>query len=107
MRISDWSSDVCSSDLVTRRVDGQARRLVEDDGLAIDEQNSVMKQGQGAFFRKCRAAIDARAASYRAWRAWRTGGMRRIRRAEGGWNGSMSRAEIGRASCRERGCQCV
>src|SRR3546814_9274836 len=40
MRISDWSSDVCSSDLIALR-DGQARRVIADfaqarDHVAID-----------------------------------------------------------------------
>src|SRR3546814_14762826 len=34
MRISDWSSDVCSSDLLDRHVQG-GRRLVGDDDLGI------------------------------------------------------------------------
>src|SRR3546814_6627495 len=31
---------------VTRRVDGEARRLVEDDGLAIEEDHAVTEHGR-------------------------------------------------------------
>src|SRR3546814_9865226 len=42
MRISDWSSDVCSSDLYARRVEfdarfEQARRLARHDHADVDE----------------------------------------------------------------------
>src|SRR3546814_3728753 len=41
MRISDWSSDVCSSDL---RIEGQVRgvaQMIEDDRYCIDVLNQV------------------------------------------------------------------
>src|SRR3546814_1943317 len=34
MRISDWSSDVCSSDLVAHRGDLRQRRVVDADAVA-------------------------------------------------------------------------
>src|SRR3546814_14157553 len=41
MRISDWSSDVCSSDLLCRR---RAKRSSAEAGVSHDEQH---QQGQG------------------------------------------------------------
>src|SRR3546814_12568819 len=35
MRISDWSSDVCSSDLQDGNVEGAAAKVVDGDGLAV------------------------------------------------------------------------
>src|SRR3546814_8897828 len=43
MRISDWSSDVCSSDLATRkRVEAIARQL----NYAVDKNASALRRGQ-------------------------------------------------------------
>src|SRR3546814_8168540 len=86
MRISDWSSDVCSSDLgrqfgadVERRVVGDAEfdelRLGLDFGLAISA-------------------------------ALRLGDVLRLGRAGPELNGHIA-VTIGRASCRERVCQYV
>src|SRR3546814_1349387 len=39
MRISDWSSDVCSSDLFNASLDGNTRRAIDvHDGDRIDEK---------------------------------------------------------------------
>src|SRR3546814_5992554 len=85
MRISDWSSDVCSSDLrVPAARDGAQRR------------------GAGAA-----APGPRRAAANRAAR------LRLVERSEaalprpGDAHQSLSAGEIGRASCRERVCQSV
>src|SRR3546814_643142 len=45
MRISDWSSDVCSSDLVL-----QARRRVLDQGIIVNGLPIMLKQGQPSGF---------------------------------------------------------
>src|SRR3546814_9620668 len=78
MRISDWSSDVCSSDLLDRerrdRVERGAR-LVHEDHVGGD------RDGAG----------DAEA----------------LLLAAGESGARLVEAEIGRASCRERVCQYV
>src|SRR3546814_20877980 len=86
MRISDWSSDVCSSDLIGHEAQQHLRR-----GLAAD------------------AAIDDALAEQR-----RVGGLPhfgdRIADEHQFLRDALERAvrvEIGRASCRERVCQYV
>src|SRR3546814_5559686 len=98
MRISDWSSDVCSSDLlaalVGRRDVGDLRHR-RDDGLlerrlrmlaVVDQIEAV-----GNLARLVRLAV--------------AGSQRRAELALVAV-GSLVQ-EIGRASCRERGCQYV
>src|SRR3546814_11396565 len=41
MRISDWSSDVCSSDLFAQTLIGTARRLYADEPLGVDLAHTV------------------------------------------------------------------
>src|SRR3546814_5715129 len=99
MRISDWSSDVCSSDLFCRRVDTRKanKRVLEAlicsgamDGFGLNRP-SLMKT-----LPKALQLAEAAAAS-----------------ADSGQNdlfglgGGSAKAETGRASCRERGCQDV
>src|SRR3546814_12892604 len=112
MRISDWSSDVCSSDLVVAQVvearvlaeeleldrPGRAVSLLADDDLgqplvlrvflvvvlvAVDEDDHVRILLDGAGF-----------AQVRHYRTLVGAGFQRA-------------VEIGRASCRERVCQYV
>src|SRR3546814_10091642 len=47
MRISDWSSDVCSSDLRNVRSDGwaSARMLLKDDGMGFSFHVTTMFAG--------------------------------------------------------------
>src|SRR3546814_15206218 len=80
MRISDWSSDVCSSDLVDDE-GGQRRRRHGADADAGD------RPARGL------AAAQNDPALYRADR-------RHIGKAD-----ADADAEIGRASCRDRVCQ--
>src|SRR3546814_3179476 len=81
LRISDWSSDVCSSDLAAnrRRVDGQP--ACGGDGRRTG--------GSGA--------VETGPAAVRP-RTLRRGRQRRLRATAG---------QIGRASCRERVCPYV
>src|SRR3546814_2937504 len=82
MRISDWSSDVCSSDLQRRAHVGEP---AADAGLHggvvlhhLVETVAVVEQGRGAR------------------------GLGHV-----GGQAGPGGVEIGRASCRERGCQYV
>src|SRR3546814_15422212 len=83
MRISDWSSDVCSSDLACR-----LDRAVLRPAARGRRRGAAADRRQGGAARQVREAVGRRAA----------GGDLGDRRC---------RDEIGRASCRERGCQYV
>src|SRR3546814_5774509 len=82
MRISDWSSDVCSSDLIA---DGQCEavaRLWGNAAFAIDGDDALTQALRFNLFQLHQSA--SRSASH-----------------------SIAAKEIGRASCRERVCQYV
>src|SRR3546814_2787645 len=79
MRISDWSSDVCSSDLVVAGINPGA-----NTGRAIYHSGTVG------------AAITAR-----------NGGLNAIAVSQSVIGFGVEGQEIGRASCRERVCQYV
>src|SRR3546814_1339536 len=83
MRISDWSSDVCSSDL------GDAEKR------QYEEQPEELHQRRGAAED---LDIGHRQPAHR---------QRAVELGEGGDDGEEDRdeCEIGRASCRERVCQ--
>src|SRR3546814_9574451 len=85
MRISDWSSDVCSSDLVTARAQAELATLVQrrlhDRRRRPEELDAVGP-----------APLD------------RAQPLARLGR---GVDGLQHVVEIGRASCRERVCQYV
>src|SRR3546814_18373121 len=86
MRISDWSSDVCSSDLLAiprleRARHVRLRTVAQDQGEAGDRVERPQDERQ---------ADDLPQFLCRAF-------LRRLR----------GRVEIGRASCRERVCQYV
>src|SRR3546814_14172544 len=75
MRISDWSSDVCSSDLLTKPSGVFIATL--DDGSTISAEKVIAVPGMSYF-----ANLP-------------------------GWYADVPptlRSQIGRASCRERGC---
>src|SRR3546814_4948149 len=94
MRISDWSSDVCSSDLANpagARENGTApparpgsRRWQEDRQLAKRAAPGILKE-TAALRRRWKASPDPRPLL----------------------NSASVLQEIGRASCRERVCQYV
>src|SRR3546814_5039062 len=79
MRISDWSSDVCSSDLRDRRAQAEPRKPVPG---AVSEQRRNQPDGAGEHQQDGRPEHPARM-------------------------GGPCRRKIGRASCRERVCQYV
>src|SRR3546814_13004238 len=108
MRISDWSSDVCSSDLidaVERPVAPDAtprRRLVERELLALrgkpervlDTANSIQKLGRQPIGEELEGKVRERVAERRYFPVEDRGDARLARK-------------IGSASCRERVCQYV
>src|SRR3546814_13012670 len=77
MRISDWSSDVCSSDLVCRQVFRKPQALMRRSAAAGYQGRILLEQGACAYDE---SSDDRR---------------------------SGDRGQIGRASCRERVCQNV
>src|SRR3546814_1858096 len=98
MRISDWSSDVCSSDLAVEERDRT------DDKITIDASNAIKKYGVGV---KCATITpdEARVEEFN---------LKKMRKSPNGTirnilGGVVFREpiEIGRASCRERVCQYV
>src|SRR3546814_3583156 len=90
MRISDWSSDVCSSDLQDRVVELDADR----GEPAVHHRRPVRAQ-----------APEHQADPLQAGSAGRRAGEAYRGSLPGGPEGC--RREIGRASCRERVCQYV
>src|SRR3546814_15219386 len=107
MRISDWSSDVCSSDLVAPRRERQQDVAVgrgdggdevagrADEALLAAE--GVVEQQRGLLLPRFRIAIDGDALAF---------GLAQ-RRAPLAVQSGGQRLEIGRASCRERVCTYV
>src|SRR3546814_16690552 len=97
MRISDWSSDVCSSDLYVERGDAEALR----SGEGLPEQPALLRGPRlhcHATEREDRSGPVGEGAGYRVLPA---AGLL----CEG--VGREPHDEIGRASCRERVCQYV
>src|SRR3546814_1362654 len=97
MRISDWSSDVCSSDLTNDRLPVLERRLRVDEMLAADD-GAAPDDIFGGLALGTLSGQQDRARRQSAG----TGVGRRRRRI-----GEMKVHQIGRASCRERVCQYV
>src|SRR3546814_9822588 len=113
MRISDWSSDVCSSDLNDIDVEGKQRLPVfirerRHDQQADDEHQRIDRHDDGreALHDEIddavmRAHDQARGAKVLGSGHYRTpNNLRANTRVN-------ARLKIGRASCRERGCQYV
>src|SRR3546814_4192394 len=102
MRISDWSSDVCSSDLAGNAtqsgvLEGEARQL---------NQGFLKRMEHGLPFVRVKLAmsLDGRTAMESGESQWITGPAARsaVQRLR-----AQASVEIGRASCRERGWQDV
>src|SRR3546814_15582636 len=97
MRISDWSSDVCSSDLV-------ARRLKADLFISIHADSAGNPDARGAtVYTLSEVASDREAARLAA----RENKSDIINGVDLGTEASDVSSKIGRASCRERVCQYV
>src|SRR3546814_15106688 len=125
MRISDWSSDVCSSDLSLPGVTpapppttidtGCRDDLVTVDGaplpVRVSGRSADASAGRGLDLERCSAvALDLAAGSHDVSTAWgRDVGIdvdRLVLRTPR-WSSSAASAEIGRASWRGRGGQSV
>src|SRR3546814_14275610 len=116
MRISDWSSDVCSSDLMIRkRVSGRdaaAGQMVEDRQSAMDVQATAIEIGgdqprQLIYFRRLRLLF-----THPPLVGDKHIGAHQRSAADGEptqplWPRYCAKRQIGRASCRERVCQYV
>src|SRR3546814_11741767 len=63
MRISDWSSDVCSSDLVHDDA-RPARRAKREYGLAVRPQNDGWRHGAARPLSRLTAVGDGQAAAH-------------------------------------------
>src|SRR5438132_13574440 len=87
MSLCDWSSDVCSSDL-------RGRRLVHDDHPRVEQQ--IVEIAKALSLDARVIVMDEPTAALSAIEVERLFGVVATLRAAG--------AEIGRASCRERGC---
>src|SRR3546814_10406562 len=100
MRISDWSSDVCSSDLASSAESGYfleevRRQLIEEFGETAEESpNSVYAGGLWV-----RTSLDP--VLQKAGRDALRDGLLRYH-GNRGWTGPIATIEIGRAACRER-----
>src|SRR3546814_5128335 len=93
MRISDWSSDVCSSDLGTS---------------AVDEVLAFFSEW-GPTIKDMRDSMERRFTPETVWEnvgASKTVGSEQALAFTDAFNAQMS-VEIGRASCRDRVCQSV
>src|SRR3546814_16613370 len=103
MRISDWSSDVCSSDLTRDRIRAiLCRGTVAQhfDTLDCARRNEVEIDRVAALRRRARVEVDDRAVvTALAVDQHEDMDARKAAKARG--------AQIGRASCRERVCQYV
>src|SRR3546814_4685443 len=97
MRISDWSSDVCSSDLtLTLEVGGAQTAIIESAEAA---QINLRILGRGRLGVSLDETCDERTVEQL---------LAIFLGADHGLDiATLDASEIGRASCRERGCQSV
>src|SRR3546814_20710999 len=95
MRISDWSSDVCSSDLAAQ--DDAGDRL--DDRLEADRRVGRVDRDEKTAGKAREGGADAAADGVDALDV-DAQGLRRVRVLSGG----AARLWLGRAECRERVC---
>src|SRR3546814_5480936 len=121
MRISDWSSDVCSSDLQIAALQLQLGKL-EQELLAWHRSNDLSQRlattpGVGVISATALAASVIEPERFRSGRQFAASlGLTPLQNCSGGKErlGRISRMgdrylrrQIGRASCRERVCQYV
>src|SRR3546814_6754045 len=110
MRISDWSSDVCSSDLQEWHwAGGQTFTKGGESGPKQIEARSVLIAPLCSFETTSRiCAVFATVALRQGADALTIDKVQKFQ-AHAGWllDALLPGSEIGRASCRERGCQYV
>src|SRR3546814_14553135 len=112
MRISDWSSDVCSSDLET--TPGDADALIAEAQSAFSQWRNVPAPRRGEFVRQLGDALRGakedlgRLVSIEVGKAL-SEGLGEVQEMVDicDFAVGLSRQQIGRASCRERVCQYV
>src|SRR3546814_10118201 len=90
MRISDWSSDVCSSDLV--RMPEAAQRLAAATGLDAWRDRLARAMGPQARFVRALALGDTRELSDRDWEVLRATGLTHLIAISGFHVGQIGRA---------------
>src|SRR3546814_20157050 len=108
MRISDWSSDVCSSDLAERRAAAISATAVAGCVLETASRRGTGRPASRAVAaRRSRTAF--RACAYMRLRPGRAGFLARIRgyTAAQGLFIPVAAPELGRAACREVVCRYV
>src|SRR3546814_4361230 len=103
MRISDWSSDVCSSDLleVPAPASGVLKEIVKGDGSTVTAGEVLARidsEGKAAAAAAPAAAVEAAPAA---------AAPAATASAAVASPAASKILEIGRASCRERVCQYV
>src|SRR3546814_14225089 len=107
MRISDWSSDVCSSDLLHLQGDDEtavrAKHIINCAGLHAHEIAAVTEDLEGRFI----PSITFAKGNYFAYAGKHPFRHLIYPTPEPGGLGTHLTLEIGRASCRERVCQYV
>src|SRR3546814_11540538 len=99
MRISDWSSDVCSSDLADTVA--TAKRLQEEGFQPMPHFAARSIPSRQALEDYLKALADVTELRHVVTLAGA------VDKPLGPFDSSMALLEIGRASCRERGCQFV
>src|SRR3546814_4801717 len=109
MRISDWSSDVCSSDLIRFKLDGRSVKLDTRVHAARGDLADLALAGvlfSAHYARAVELTCVAAGAPLLASDTPKARAVRELLRGES-FHALDVTAEIGRASCRERVCQYV
>src|SRR3546814_14783533 len=119
MRISDWSSDVCSSDLIDKRM--LHARGYSDNGMFGADDEHPDPLGGSLLIKAKGFSVQGQLCGRRFWvavfwrgelgdrvqiRGWESEGVREALARHEGDRFALT-PEIGRASCRERVCQYV
>src|SRR3546814_18520039 len=104
MRISDWSSDVCSSDLIKALIN-ESNTQVKTGAELVGRTGSALTEIVTAIKKVSDIVAEIAAASRE-----QATGLDQVNSAVGNMDEMTQRTgalEIGRASCRKSVCQCV